>query len=73
MHWNNGCSPLNREMMTTCLEMYQHELAILEVLLGMTHPTVVRSREDVIIILQTLGRDPEANELLKQQPADREV
>ena len=56
-----------------CLEFYEHELAILEVLLGMTHPTVVRSREDVIIVLRKMNKEQEAEELLKKQPLDRVV
>ena len=41
---------------------------LLQEILGREHPTTVRSREDVIIILQNLNRHSEANELLAQQP-----
>ena len=45
----------------------------LQEVLGKVHPTTVRSREDVIIILQTLKRNAEADEYLKDQPASKDV
>ena len=38
-------------------------------ILGMQHVTTVRSREDVVIILQNLGRHDEANKYQSRQPA----
>lgn len=41
---------------------------MLQEVLGHAHPNTVRSRNDVIIILQNLGRDDEAQVYLAQQP-----
>lgn len=74
MYWNNTASrrrlDVPADAMDRCLDLYKKELEILEEVLGPIHPTSVRSREDVVIILQNLGRNEEANELQKKQPAE---
>ena len=53
--------------------MYQQELEILEEVQGDLHPNTVRSREDVIIILQSLHRDSEAQKYQEKQPKQHEA
>ncbi|KAI0241165.1 hypothetical protein LSAT2_000364, partial [Lamellibrachia satsuma] len=74
MYWNQYVEYHTRaDFMVKCLEMYEQELNILELLLGPVHPTAVRSREDIVIILQTLERNDEADILLAKQPADKQT
>ena len=68
MYWNRGRSTYGQS-----LGWYQKELDILETIHGKLHPNTVRSREDVAIILQRLGRTEEAEVYLKQQPKDKQV
>ncbi|KAL5009468.1 hypothetical protein ScPMuIL_011773 [Solemya velum] len=74
MYWNNTLGRRRQDVpadaMARCLDLYKKELEILEEVLGPIHPTCIRSREDVIIILQNLGRNEESEELQKQQPAE---
>ncbi|XP_077984627.1 uncharacterized protein LOC144439228 [Glandiceps talaboti] len=73
LYWNRWSQQMDSgwaDYMTPCLDLYQKELKILETLLGPLHPTVIRSREDVIIILQTMGRNEEAENLQKEQAED---
>ncbi|XP_070552688.1 nephrocystin-3-like [Ptychodera flava] len=71
--WSQQMDPQWSTYMEPCLDLYKKELKILETLLGPLHPTVVRSREDVIIILQTLGRDGDASKLQEEQPDDSKL
>ncbi|PVD30644.1 hypothetical protein C0Q70_09917 [Pomacea canaliculata] len=68
LYWNRRNSDKNTVLITECLKYYMLELDILQEVLGHAHPNTVRSRNDVIIILQNLGRDDEAQVYLAQQP-----
>ncbi|XP_064618016.1 nephrocystin-3-like [Liolophura sinensis] len=73
LYWNTFACDQNIDWMGKCLPLYENELEIIEELLGSSHPTTVRSREDVIIILQTMDRHDEANVLARQQPAQHDA
>ncbi|CAG2205124.1 unnamed protein product [Mytilus edulis] len=66
VHTNNR----KPEFLENCLVLYQQEVEILCEVQGDLHPNTVRSREDVIIILQKLGRDEEAKKYQDQQPKE---
>ncbi|XP_076089059.1 TPR repeat-containing protein DDB_G0287407-like isoform X1 [Mytilus galloprovincialis] len=68
MLWNNWTNNRKPEFLENCLVLYQQEVEILCEVQGDLHPNTVRSREDVIIILQNLGRDEEAKKYQDQQP-----
>ncbi|KAL3832682.1 hypothetical protein ACJMK2_024304 [Sinanodonta woodiana] len=71
LYWNQHVARENRkDWLETCLELYKTELEILEEILGPLHPTTVRSREDVIIILDRLDRSEEAKLYQEKQPAE---
>ncbi|XP_046565455.1 uncharacterized protein LOC124274188 [Haliotis rubra] len=71
MYWNNwSIKSGHMEWLEKCLELYMMELEILEEVQGKLHPNTVRSREDVIIILQNLDRHVEAMKYNQDQPAD---
>ena len=69
LYWNSWIYNKRSDWLERCLELYEQELEILEEILGMQHVTTVRSREDVVIILQNLGRNDEANKHQANQPA----
>ena len=69
LYWNSWCYNKRNDWLERCLELYIQELEILVEILGPKHVTTVRSREDVVIILQNLGRNDEANAYQAQQPA----
>ena len=48
------------EYLLKTLNLYKKELEIQEELLGSLHPTTVRAREDVIIVLESLNRNDQA-------------
>lgn len=52
------------------LEWHQKELEIRGKVMGLTHPITKRTREDVYIILDRLGRLPEARELYADLPPE---
>ncbi|CAG2228476.1 unnamed protein product [Mytilus edulis] len=70
MLWNNWTNNRKPEFLENCLVLYQQEVEILCEVQGDLHPNTVRSREDVIIILQKLGRDEEAKKYQDQQPKE---
>ncbi|CAC5362199.1 unnamed protein product [Mytilus coruscus] len=70
MLWNNWTTNHKPEFLENCLVLYQQEVEILCEVQGDLHPNTVRSREDVIIILQRLGRDEEAKKYQDQQPKE---
>ncbi|XP_063411273.1 TPR repeat-containing protein DDB_G0287407-like [Mytilus trossulus] len=70
MLWNNWTTNRKPEFLENCLVLYQQEVEILCEIQGDLHPNTVRSREDVIIILQSLGRDEEAKKYQNQQPKE---
>ncbi|XP_076439571.1 TPR repeat-containing protein DDB_G0287407-like [Babylonia areolata] len=72
LFWNNWISNRRNDWLEECLEHYLVELDILQEILGKDHPTTVRSREDVIIVLQSLGRHGEADRHLADQPDTRD-
>ncbi|KAK7494275.1 hypothetical protein BaRGS_00014557 [Batillaria attramentaria] len=72
LYWNNWISNKRRDWLEESLKHYTLELDILEEILGHDHPTTVRSREDVIIIMQNLGMNDEASKLEQAQPDTRE-
>lgn len=70
LYWNRWVYNEDRiDWLEKCLELYMQELEILTDFLGHHHVTTVRSREDVIIILQSLKREEEAEKYRAQQPA----
>lgn len=58
------------DFLRSCLDLYVQEVEILCEVQGDLHPNTVRSREDVIIILQSLGRDADAKVYQAQQPKE---
>ena len=58
------------DFLKSCLDLYVQEVEILCEVQGDLHPNTVRSREDVIIILQSLGRDADAKVYQAQQPKE---
>ena len=68
LYWNRGSSTYEES-----LKYYKLELDILETVQGQLHPNTVRSREDVAIILENLGRQAEADVFYSQQPQDKHV
>ena len=73
-YWNKWtANKEKRELLEACLPYYEKQLEIVEVILGPYHPNTVRAREDVAIVLKTLGRTEESDALFKLQPVDREV
>ena len=58
------------DFLKSCLDLYVQEVEILCEVQGDLHPNTVRSREDVIIILQNLGRDADAKVYQAQQPKE---
>lgn len=69
LYWNSWTGNHRHDFLEKCLDLYMQELEILAEILGPQHVTTVRSREDVVIILQNLGRNDEANKYQAQQPA----
>ncbi|XP_064648188.1 TPR repeat-containing protein DDB_G0287407-like [Lineus longissimus] len=69
LYWNTYVTfePLE-DYLLKALDLYKKELAIQEELLGSLHPTTVRAREDVIIVLETLNRNDEALKYKHNQP-----
>ncbi|KAL8585818.1 hypothetical protein ACOMHN_065168 [Nucella lapillus] len=72
LYWNTWITNSRQDYLEECLGHYIMELDILREILGQDHPTTVRSREDVIIVLKKLGRDAEAEKLLAEQPDTRD-
>ncbi|XP_041366905.1 TPR repeat-containing protein DDB_G0287407-like [Gigantopelta aegis] len=71
LYWNQWSNQShNTDYLNKTLDLYKVELELLEEVQGKNHPNTVRSREDVIIILQNLNRNPEANQLAKLQPKE---
>ncbi|ESO87193.1 hypothetical protein LOTGIDRAFT_229331 [Lottia gigantea] len=68
LFWNRWASNHKNEYLQKCLGFYINEVEILEEILGAHHPNVVRSREDVIIILDSQGRKSEAYKYKILQP-----
>jgi hypothetical protein len=73
-YWNKYVANRERrDFLEACLPHYEKNLDIHEVVLGPLHPNTVRALKDVIIVLQTLGRKDEAEELSKKLPETKEV
>ncbi|XP_070544501.1 nephrocystin-3-like [Ptychodera flava] len=75
LYWNRWAEEMDQgweTYLTDSVKLYKKELQILETLLGPLHPNVVRSRQDVIIVLETMGNQEEADELKRQQPQGSE-
>ena len=72
MYWNKWCKTYINEYLEKCYGPYLAENQILVEMLGPLHPTSVRSRQDCIIVLTSLKRLDEAEELKKLQPANNE-
>lgn len=70
MYWNNWTHNRRDDFLRSCLDLYVQEVEILCEVQGDLHPNTVRSREDVIIILQSLGRDADAKVYQAQQPKE---
>lgn len=74
MYWNAYIKEKSQTgWILKCLQLYKQELTILEEVMGPYHPTTVRSREDVVIILKMVNRPEESQELQKKQPKNNQA